>query len=172
MISCPCRCGCNFPHKSVILYTVLYIYKPVRTPVHNAFIYLSQQNNLSRVNICVIVTRLIQNQIQWRYTHMYFINPSHSLRATGREAIHLTPHMTNIQWIANIIQFKNHNFVPITIKFKISKIMNKFIIYIYFFDSSSVLILHNYLKTFINRVKRFIHQKFCQSCCKLLVICY
>ena len=63
---------------------------------------------------------------------MHFINSSDSLRATGCEAIHLTPYTTNIQRMANIIHLKNHNYVPTKIKFKTTKIMNKFIMYIYF----------------------------------------
>ena len=40
----------------------------------------------------------------------------------------LTSYMTNIQSTVNIIQFKNHNYTHIEIKFKIAKIINKFML--------------------------------------------
>jgi hypothetical protein len=56
-----------------------------------------------------------------------------TLTAVECEAGHLTPYMSNIQAIVNIIQFKNNNYVHIKIKFKIAKIINRFMIKMCFF---------------------------------------
>ena len=51
-----------------------------------------------------------------------------ALMTTGCEKSHLTLHMTNLHSIINIIQFQNHNHIHSKIKFKIPKIINKFMI--------------------------------------------
>jgi len=48
-----------------------------------------------------------------------------TLTAVGCETGHLTSYISNIQSIVSIIQFKNHNYVHIKIKFKIAKIINR-----------------------------------------------
>jgi hypothetical protein len=86
------------------------------------------------------------------YTHICISLVHHTvLMATGRETSRLTTYMTNIQAIFNIIQF-NHNYVHIKIKFKIAKLISKiYDINLFFFQSSSVLILHQLPKIFVNR---------------------
>jgi len=59
------------------------------------------------------------------YTHISLIQHT-ILTAAGYETCHLTPHMSNIQSIVNIIQFKNNNYVHNKIKFKTDEIVNQF----------------------------------------------
>jgi hypothetical protein len=132
-----------------------------------------------RINLTIIVNGHYQSRVQdykkhvrpnamaiWSrselihiHTHIRISLIHHTAwMATWHQTSHLTPYITNIQSTVNIIQFKNHNYVYIKIKFKIAK-THKFMTQIYFFW----VIIHPYLTSItqnIHQQNRFINQKF------------
>jgi len=61
------------------------------------------------------------------------LNHHIALRATGCETSHLALYKTNILSKVNIIQIITPNYIHIKTRFKVAKIINKFMIEIYFF---------------------------------------